>query len=172
MNTQNDGTKNLNAAKGFEDCATYLTATGKDPADIGMARIPKKYLDAKQCIDLQDFVATSNIDTNGSGCVAMSQHGLNAAQVREVWGAFSDEFTGNDADLYKAVTATLAARDEVPTRLYRGTTYTDSSGSKVKYHNLGHMGTLDHFQSCSRLFGAFVYNSTPDPTNTGKLFGN
>lgn len=169
--------KNTEAAKAKSTVnlnALPKTANFEAGKDLGVAIFPKAYIESKQCIDLADFTFKDDSKDDSAateyGCPAVDDGLSTVAQAQQVYKAFKDDFKLTNNGTSNA--GTLISRDEVPTRLYRGTTYTDSSGSKVKHHNLGHMGPLDHFQTCNRLFGAFVYNSTPDPLNTGKLFSN
>ena len=54
----------------------------------------------------------------------------------------------------------------LPGRLYAGTMYDTNDHSKVIARNAGHMGDLDHYARCSRLFGSYVYDPNPDPTRS------
>lgn len=117
--------------------------------DLGVVFLPKAYLDSRTCINLLDFNDNASTEAPSKGLVA-----TDLAAIRDSFGGFTD------GDNY-------VCDNDTPSRMYRGTTYVNGKG-QVEFGNTGHMDILDDFRTCSRLFGAFVYNSDPDPKNTNR----
>ena len=118
---------------------------------MGVVILPKAYLESRTCINLEDFNGTEKDD-------GLSLSTDDKTNVQESFGGYS------------STDKKFECTDNTPSRLYRGTTYVDGSG-KVEKANVGHMGVLDNYNACSRLFGAFVYNSTPDPKDSSRFYG-
>ena len=111
--------------------------------------LPEAYLDSRTCINLHDFDKNNKGDWGTKNIID-----TDVPSIRKAFGGYDGD--GN-----------LECSDDTPSRLYRGTTYVDGKG-QVEFGNTGHMDILDDFRTCSRLFGAFVYNSAPDPKNTNR----